>query len=359
VASKRRSPGEGSIHRRKDGRWTAVLSEGGREDRRRRYVYGATKREVVDKLRELPSEAETYPKMSPLVGEFFEHWLTTTLPLQVRQSTVLNYGAMVRKHFLPTFKYERLSDVTSAKLESLYVDKVASGLSRRSVALLHAVVRRGLGDAVRLRHVSVNVAREARPPRVPRRHGRSLTPDETKVLLSTVQGHPLEPFVVLGLFAGLRPGESLALRWEDVDLDRGFLIVRTSLTRAHGGTFVVGEVKTSTSLRSVHLADIARDILRRHEATGFVIQSPAGQPLDPANVRRGFKALTKAAGLGEWRPHELRHTCASLLLNAGVPLKVVADVLGHSSVAVTGDVYGHVLDPSRDAAAHVLGHLLG
>jgi integrase len=184
--------------------------------------------------------------------------------------------------------------------------------------------------------------------------------------------------VVLMLSLGLRRGEALGLAWDDVDLDAGALRVRRALKRERDvktgrSRLVLGDVKTAGSRRSLNVPTPMVDMLRGHrrrqaeerlavgaewQDSGLVFTTPIGTPIDPANFRHAFAALCKRAGLGHWHPHELRHSAASIMLAQGVPLEVVSGVLGHSSIRMTKDVYGHIMAPQREAAAEAMGRAL-
>ena len=167
------------------------------------------------------------------------------------------------------------------------------------------------------------------------------------------------------LATGLRRGEALGLKWSDVDLDAGRLVVTRQLTRV-GGALVTSDTKTARSRRAVDLSAPMVESLKAHKArqaaerlalgeawadSGFVFTSSIGTPVDPRNCYREFRGICEAAGLGRWHPHELRHSAASLMLAQGVKIQVVSELLGHSSIRMTADVYGHVLAPDRRPAA--------
>jgi integrase len=170
----------------------------------------------------------------------------------------------------------------------------------------------------------------------------------------------------------LRKGEALGAAWTDIDLDRGLLTVRQALKRV-GGAVSLGDVKTSGSRRMINLPDAVVAALRSHRArqaaerlaagpswheSGLVFTTPIGTPIDPSNFRRQFDKICNKAGLVGWHPHELRHSAASIMLAAGVPLEVVSRVLGHASIRITADVYGHIMDPQRKQAADAMSTVL-
>jgi integrase len=199
-----------------------------------------------------------------------------------------------------------------------------------------------------------------------------LKPNEAQLFFEALKGHRLEALYVMMLGTGLRRGEALGLRWEDVDLEAGILTVNHQLKR-EAGSLVLGDVKTDKSRRGVNLPVLVVDSLKAHKSrqaaerlalgpswqdSGYVFTTTIGTPLDPRNIGRDFASMTEKAGLGHWHPHELRHSAASLMLGAGVPIEVVSNVLGHASIRMTADVYGHIQAPQRQAAADALGAVL-
>jgi integrase len=233
-----------------------------------------------------------------------------------------------------------------------------------------------LTHAERRDMVARNAARLSIIPAGPVRESRSLTLAEARSLLSTVRGERLEAAWVVGLLLGLRPGETFALRWCDLDLDGATLSVPQALKRAGGATLTLGEPKTATSRRTLVVPALAVEALRAHRArqaaerlvagecwvdNGLVFTTALGTMIDPANSRRAFAKVTEAAGLGHWHPHELRHSMVSLLSASGVALEDVADVAGHRPGSkMTGDVYRHrVTDAVGASAAEVMDGLFG
>jgi integrase len=243
-------------------------------------------------------------------------------------------------------------------------DKAGAGYSRASLDKLRGVLIQALRHAERQGLVVRNVASLVPTPAGPRAPGRSLTVAQASDLVVAARGHPLEAAIVVGLTCGLRPGELPALAWDDVDLDARTLRVERALVRA-GGKVAVGTTKTAASRRELRLPVTAARALIEHRTRqaaqravvgddwqehGLVFPIRLGTLLDPANLRRGLRQVTEAAGLGRWHPHELRHSAASLLSAAGVPLEEVADVLGHTSRRVTSSVYPHRTTPTVEAA---------
>ena len=238
------------------------------------------------------------------------------------------------------------------------------GKARSTIRLVRTVLVLALTHAERRDLVARNVARLAIVPPAPVRVSRALTVEQGRELLAAAHGDRLEAAWVTMLLTGLRPGEALGLPWQDVDLDRGQLRVTQALRRQNGSHFALGHPKTSKSRRTLDLPTLVVDSLRGHRVrqsaerltagslwqdTGLVSTTAIGTAIDPRNFRRAFAKLTETAGLGPWHPHELRHSTVSLLSAAGVRLEDVADVAGHASTRMTGDVYRHAVSPSVSA----------
>lgn len=252
--------------------------------------------------------------------------------------------------------------------------KLASGLSARTVQYIHATLRRALGQALKWDLVARNVATLVDPPRVVRPEVQPLTPEAAKALLEAARGDRLSALYTVALALGLRQGELLGLRWADVDLDNGFLHVRRALQRIDGKLQLV-EPKTAKSRRTIAMPAFVVAALREHrlrqglermfvgegwqDAFGLVFTTAIGTPLDEGNVRRQFKRLLAKAGLPDMRFHDLRHSCASLLLAQGLSLRAIMEVLGHSQIALTANTYTHILPQMQREAADAMDRFFG
>jgi integrase len=252
---------------------------------------------------------------------------------------------LVNKHVAPALGNVRLSKLTPAHLQGFYCSKLDSGLSPRTVQYIHVVLHRALKQALRWGLTVRNVAEAVDPPRVPKKEITPLSPGQARAFLEAVRGDRLEALYVLAIHTGMRQGELFNLRWDDVDLDAGVLRVR--------GT------KTTRSRRTVTLSETALDALRSHlerqlgeidkagslwRENGLVFATAIGTPLSRQNLtQRSFKPLLEKAGLPQIRFHDLRHTCATILLSRGVHAKFVQELLGHATIAITLDTYSHVL----------------
>ncbi|PWU46262.1 site-specific integrase [Micromonospora globispora] len=248
--------------------------------------------------------------------------------------------------------------------------------------IMRTVLRKALGQAEREGLVPRNIAGPSAAPRVVAKEGRTLTPEQARTLLAEVRGERKEALVTIMLAYGLRRGEALGLRWDRLDWTAGTLLVSHSVKRIkerdpartdRRTCLVVSELKTRRSRRTLYLTPQLVELLRRHRARqaeerlaagetwqdhGLVFPSEVGTPLDPDNFSHRLSALCKRAGLGHWHPHELRHSGASLMLAQGTPLHMVSEVLGHTSIAITKDVYGHLMEGDRRLAAEAMSRAL-
>ena len=369
---------EGSIYRRaSDQRWVGQLLLGydGLGRPIRRFVTAKTRSEVAQKLKQLRRQFDdglTVPDAGLKLEALFERWFEDVLRHQVAPSTFSNYRAVTVKHIVPALGKKKISALMVTDVDRLLSSKIDSGLSTSTVRRIRAVLSQCLDQGIRWGVVSRNVASHSRAPRETRKEGRTLSPEQAKQFLAYLKGHRNEALYAVMLSTGLRRGEALGLMWKDLDRDSGVLQIRRQLKR-EGGTLVTADTKTSRSRRSVNLPPPMLKALLWHERrqetertalgtswinTDFIFTSAVGTPIDPRNFYREFTKICRDAGMGDWHPHELRHSAASLMLAQGVKLQVVSQVLGHASIRMTADVYGHILDPDRQEAADAMGTLL-
>jgi len=374
----RRGPNEGSIYQRMDGRWEGAVHLGYRDGRRdRRFAIGHTRKEVGDKLAVLlkaRDEQRPVPNQRDKLGPFLRSWLDDTARPTLRASTYSSYDDILRLHLIPGLGRIPLAKLTPADVQAFLNAKLESGLSPRRVQYLHAVLRRALGVAERWGLVSRNVAKLVDPPRVPRHEIEPLTPEQARRLIEAAAEDRLRALWVTALATGLRQGELLALRWEDVDLDgRKTLRVRHTLARVDGKLKLL-EPKTDRSRRSVSLPEVVVTALRAHRTrqrmerlvagsrwqdTGHVFATTIGTPIEAARVTRSFALALERAGLHHIRFHDLRHAAATFLLAQGMTLEDVKNQLGHSSIVLTSNTYGHVLERRQREVAAAMDAVLG
>jgi integrase len=379
----------------------AVVSlgyEGGA--RKRKYLYGETRQEVAEKLTHvLGTVQQGLPVRSDerlTVGAYLTRWLEEVARPKVRPSTHQSYERLLRLYVLPALGRRPLAKLTPQEVQAMLnaLGKRTPRLSPRTVQYTHAVLRSALGRAVKWGLVARNVATLAEPPAGQRAKAQPLTVAQAQALLTTARGqeHRLEPLLTVTLATGLRLGELLALRWQDVNLAAGTLTVRYTLERVpkrdratgpaprvdgadgadDGGAWRLAPPKSARGSRSLPLIPAAAAALKlqrtrvlearlaagsRWREGDFVFPSSLGTPLGGRNVFREYQELLAAAGIPHKRFHDLRHSTATFLLAAGVAERVVMEMLGHSQISLTMNTYAHVLPAVLGEAAEKLGAL--
>jgi integrase len=371
----KRGNGEGSVYRTKTGLWRGSYWVATSKGLKRRYVSGKSRQECSQKLTKAMADRDgglIFDAGTLTVGDYLERWLKD-VEETVRRSTFEGYEYAVRPHIAPALGHIKLKDLTPAHLRSFYRDRLESGRAPATVHKLHVVLHKALKAAVADGLIPRNVAAELKLPRITREEIDPLTEKQARLFLEAGRGDRLEALYVLALNTGMRQGELLALKWDDVDLERGALRVRRTLTHANKA-FVLGEPKTKNSRRTIRLTTHAVDALRAHlshqfqeieemgslyQPGGLIFATKTGTIINPSNLRnRSFKPLLKRAGLPTIRFHDLRHTCATLLLGRDVNAKVVSETLGHSSISITLDIYSHLLPDMQEKAANALEEAL-
>jgi integrase len=378
---RRRSNGEGSIYQRSDGKWcAAIVSDNPTTERRKRTVlYGKTRTEVKKKLKDAAKRAETGAPVKDAkatIASWAAQWRTTTLKASTRkESTKALYATLCKKHIEPEpFGAKTLDKLRATDIEAFVLTLRSKGLSDSTVRTIYTVLRDVLATAVRDGWLARNPAAMVKRPSVERVEAQHLSSVQVAQLLKAAGGSRYLPFFVLIAGTGLRRGEALALRWADVDIEANTLRVRGTLARV-GKELVVTEPKTARSRRMLRLSPAMIAVLRAHKAAqnverikaanmwhqrDFVFTTEDGQPVDPRNALRALTTAAEKAGLPAGVGlHTLRHSAATALLEAGIGLKTVSDMLGHSSVAITGDVYQHVSDGAAQSAADALSAAIG
>ena len=289
-----------------------------------------------------------------------------------RPRTIERYRSIAERHLLPALGRRRLDKLTPTDVRRLLSAKTSEGLAATTVRHVHAVLRNVLGDAERQDLVIRNVARSVRPPARRPVERRSLTLAEARVLLDTIADDPLEAMWLCALTGGLRRGEVLGVRWQDVDLDTSVVRIRQAVQRTDTGV-VVTELKTDRSRRTVPIPVRTAAALKTHRAaqaeqrmscpipwpdTDLVFTTSIGTPLEPRNVNRSWYVVRRRAGLDWLRLHDLRHACATFLIAAGASPRTVMAQLGHSQIALTMNTYAHVLEEVQREAIDRLGDTL-
>jgi integrase len=378
--TKGRANGDGDVFPRKNnaGRITSYRGAYVGLDGKRRYVSGKTKEEARRNLRRVRGDAErglVFDADNLQVGEYLDRWLSDSVRDTVKATTFERYEQIARLHLKPSLGRVKLKGLTPAHVRGLYREKLEAGSSARTVRYMHTTLHKALKQAVMDGLIPRNATEAVTPPQSSREEMCPLTPEQAKLLLQVAHeaGDRLAALYVLAIHTGLRQGELLGLKWDDVNLEDGSLQVRRTLAITKNGP-VLTPPKTTGSRRSVKLTSKAIEALKRHlerqlgeidrigslwSENGLIFASEKGEPINRHNLtRRSFKPLLKRAGLPQIRFHDLRHTCATLLLTRNVNVKIVSEMLGHSTIAITLDTYSHVLPNMRDQAAAAMEEAL-
>src|SRR3954465_10806978 len=375
----RASNGESTIYKGADGRWHGYVSVGFTLDGKldRRHVSSKSRGVVLARVRELERKRDSgmiSETSTPTVAWWLEQWLTTIAPRRVRQRTLESYESAVRKHLIPGIGRHRLDRLRPEHLDQLYTALLDDGYSPASVLRHHRILSRALTVAVQRGHVPRNVATLVDPPaQRPSDLATALDLDEARAVLEEAATVRNSARWTVALALGLRQSEALALQWKDVDLLNNTLTVRRSIHRVRGGGLIYEEPKSKRSQRTLALPLPLVAELHRHKAAqlaeqmlagsewhdeDLVFAQPNGRPIDKKTDYDDWTALLKRAGVRPVRLHDGRHTAATLLLTENVHPRVVMELLGHSQMRTTMDIYTHVMPALAREAADRMGTLL-
>ncbi|MDI5974781.1 tyrosine-type recombinase/integrase [Amycolatopsis magusensis] len=370
----RAANGMGTITKRKDGRYQAavyVLNTAGH--RERKYVYGKTWDEANDKRVELlDNNRKGIPSISSnmALGDYLDYWVENIIKEDRAYSTYAGYETVIRRFIKPLLGHKKLNRLSPrdirAFVAALRTRRTVHGakLSDRYVQNVFEVLRSALTAAVKQDElIGRNVAMLVTTPSRGEHDVAPLDEDSARKFLRAIADHWLCALWLLLITTGLRKGEVLGLAWSDIDLDTGEIKVRRTVQRIRG-QLRFGKPKTPRSRRTVYVGDVVKAALKRHRTLtaermkgqprpasdqpgDLVFVTSSGQVVEPRNVNTMLRRILKKAGLGHSRVHDLRHTAATLLLLDGATIREVMEQLGHSSIATTANIYGHVLDVAK------------
>ena len=378
--AKRRANGEGNLRKRKDGRWEGRYTAG-RDPETGKAIYknvlGKTQAEVKAKLKQAIEEAKGLDAAKAsryTVGQWMEVWFEHYAKVKVRPSSHQTYRGYIDNHIKPNIGKIPLEKLTSLELQKFYkklltngrVDRLesrhqAKGLSPKTVRNIHQIISSAMSLAKEQKLIVANPAEGCALPRLEHREMKTLPVEQLQSFLREAKESGVYELYYLELATGLRRGELLGLKWEDIDLERGDLRVRRQIARINGEV-VEAPLKTKNAYRTLPLAEDTVSILleqkKKVDGSPWVFPSPTGVPISPDSVLHMLHRVLKRAGLPRVRFHDLRHTFATLALQNGVDVKTVSGMLGHFSAGFTLDTYAHVTTVSQRQAAKTMGSLL-
>ncbi|SCL15178.1 tyrosine-type recombinase/integrase [Micromonospora inyonensis] len=395
----RKPNGASSIYKGSDGSWHGRVTVGVQDDGKpdRRHVRGKTEAVVTKKVRQLERERDNGTVRKPgqrwTVKTWLTHWVENIAAPSVRENTIAGYRVAVYRHLVPGIGAHRLDRLEPEHLERFYVRMQEKGSAAATAHQAHRTIRTALNEAVRRGHLSRNPATLAKPPRLNDDEIEPYTVEEVRRLLAATRGRRNSARWAVALALGLRQGEALGLKWADVDLDAGALVVRRGRQRPrwrHGCTEPCGrkfgghcpdrqptraetaETKSRAGRRTIGLPDELVELLRRHRreqeeerATaaqlwtdgGWLFATPTGEPVNPRTDYDEWKRLLNLAGLRDGRLHDARHTAATVLLILGVAERAVMGIMGWSNSAMATR-YQHLTGQVRRDIAKRVGGLL-
>ncbi len=371
--------GMGHVRRRGD-KWVVVVDVGRDEQGRRRQRWHSgyrTKHDATEALKEISGRLQTKTYVAPAkvtVAAYLREWIAGA-ESTIRPSTWASYRLNVERHIIPALGQGQLQHLTTEAINTFYAHLLKDGradrkggLSAQTVGYIAMILKHALTEATNNGRLVRNPAATAHPPRTRgKAEMKTWTALQLRTFLDRIRDEPFYPALLFSATCGTRRGETLAIRWSDLDLDAGRVSIQQTLI-AIGYDVQFGTPKTARGRRNISLDATTIAALREHrrhqlearlQAPAYadldlVFARPDGTPIHPERLTRTFEAFVRASGLPRIRLHDLRHTCASLMLSAGVPAKVASERLGHSSISITLDTYSHVLPGlQEDAAAKV------
>ncbi len=379
--AKKRANGEGNIRKRKDGRWEGRYTVG-RDPKTGKQIFknvlGKTQAEVKAKLEKAIEESrglDIVKAQSYTVGQWLDVWFEYYAKVKVRPSSHKTYQGYIKNHIKPHIGNIPLTKLTTLDLQVMYqelltkgrVDRIESkhqpkGLSAKTVRNLNQIISSAMKLAIQQKLISSNPADGCALPRIEHKEMKTLPADHLAAFLNEAKRTGTFELYYIDLATGLRRGELLGLKWQDIDLDSGVIHVRRQVGRIDGKV-QEAPLKTKNAYRNISIGADAVSILREKKKqdggrSEYVFPSPTGGPMSPDSVLKMLHRVLERAGLPELRFHDLRHTFATLALQNGVDIKTVSGMLGHFSAGFTLDTYAHVTTAAQRQAADTMGDVL-
>ncbi len=377
--AKRRSNGEGNIRKRKDGRWEGRYTAGfdpvtGKQVFKN--VLGKTQAEVKEKLKKALEENQKVDFTRTgkyTVSQWMEEWFENVCKIKVRPSSHQTYRGYIDHHIAPyigKIPIEKLSTMDLQKLckklmdkgrvERIESEKQPKGLSAKTVRNIIQVISSAMDFAVAQRIISINPCDAVALPKVEKKEMQTIPAEQLQAFLAEAKATGVYEMYYIELATGLRRGELLGLKWQDIDWENGIITVRRQIARING-EITEAPLKTKNSYRTVTISPQAVEVLKQQKEktnSEYVFPSPTGGPISPDSVNNMLKRVLARAGIPKVRFHDLRHTFATVALQNGVDIKTVSGMLGHFSAGFTLDTYAHVTTAAQREAAETMGNVL-
>ncbi len=377
--AKRRANGEGNIRKRKDGRWEGRYTAG-RDPESGKVIYknvlGKTQAEVKEKLAKAIEDNKGLDIVKAgqyTVGQWMDVWFGNYAKIKVRPSSHKTYKGYIENHIKPNIGKIQLSKLTTLEVQALYKKLLTSGrverteskqqpkgLSAKTVRNINQVISSAMELAKSQKLISTNPTDGCALPKVEHQEMKTLTADQLAAFFREARSSGVFEMYYLELATGLRRGELLGLKWDDINLETGAIQIKRQVARIDGEV-VEAPLKTKNSYRTLSIGADAVEILKEQQGKvvgEYVFPSPNGGPISPDSVLHMLHRVLDRAGLPPLRFHDLRHTFSTLALQNGVDIKTVSGMLGHYSAGFTLDTYAHVTTAAQKEAARTMDNLL-
>lgn len=371
--TRKRGNNEGTIYQRPNGKWRAQITL----NSHRLGFTALTRFEAQEWLRSIGNQVQnglTIKGAKITYGEFLEEWLES-VHARLTDSTWRTYSQLTRAYIAPALGKIRLRELSPSVIQRYYSQMVSDGTGLRTVQKSHTVIHASLNAAMKLGIIGRNPDDATQPPKPVHKEMKFWNQEQVQQFLSFAKETNDRNYALyfIALVTGMRQGELLALKWQDVDLEKETLTVKLNLHRLPGGGLRLQKPKTKTSIRTIRLGKETLKVLaEQKELTakekslanglwqdeGYVFPSSIGSAMDASNLWKNFRRILKQSKLPGIRFHDLRHTAASLMLNNGVDVLVASRRLGHAKPSITLDVYGHLIPSSQAGVADVLDKLV-
>ena len=377
--AKRRANGEGNIRKRKDGRWEGRFTVGINPETGKQIfknVLGKTQAEVKEKLKKALDEAKKvdYTRTGKYTVEMWmDEWFENVCKIKVRPSSHQTYRGYIDHHITPYIGNIPLEKLSTMDLQKLYrklmnkgrierveAEKQPKGLSAKTVRNINQVIFSALDFAVAQKILSANACKAVALPKIEHKEMKTIPAEQLEAFFKEAKETGVYEMYYIELATGLRRGELLGLKWQDIDWKNGIIKVRRQVARVDG-EIVEAPLKTKNSYRAVTISQQAIEVLKTQKAKTndeYVFPSPNGGPISPDSVNNMLKRVLARAGIPKVRFHDLRHTFATIALQNGVDIKTVSGMLGHFSAGFTLDTYAHVTTSAQKEAAETMGQVL-